>query len=129
MKHTSVLHADLLFLVPAFSVLADSQPLNGCEAKRQNIEHQIEYARTYGDTFRIAGLNKALKELNANCSEQGLRAERESNIRKKEIKVEERRRELAEAQAEGRNEKIHKKQLKLEEAQDDLNEARNIITY
>ncbi|WP_324280012.1 DUF1090 domain-containing protein [Enterobacter ludwigii] len=125
MKHTQILLAGLLVLAPLFSVQADSQVTTGCEAKRLNIEEQIDYARAHSNNHRIAGLEKALSELNANCTNEGLRAERESDIRKKELKVEERRQELAEARADGRPDKISKKQQKLEDAQYELNEARN----
>lgn len=125
MKHTQTLLAGLLVLAPLFSVQAASQVSTGCDAKRQNIEEQIDYARTHDNNHRIAGLEKALSELNTNCTNEGLHAEREADIRKKELKVEERRQELAEARADGRPDKIIKKQQKLEDAQYELNEARN----
>lgn len=128
MKHTQVLMAGLLVIAPTCSALAASQAATGCEAKRLNIEQQIDYARTYGNSHRVSGLEKALSELNANCTDEGLRAERESDVRKKERKVEKRRQELAEAQADGRQDKISKKQQRLEEAQDELNEARTMLT-
>lgn len=125
MKHIKTLLVSMLILTPAFSTLAASLSASGCEAKRQNIEQQIDYARAHGNNHRIAGLEKALSEVNSNCTDQGLRAERESDVRKKEEKVEERRRELAEAQADGRTDKINKKQKKLEEAQAELDEAKS----
>jgi len=127
MKRTHTLLAGLLVLTPAFSALASSQAATGCEAKRQNIAQQIDYARTNGDSYRVTGLEKALSEVNAHCTDEGLRAERESDVRKKERKVEERREELAEAQADRRTDKITKKQRKLEEALDELNDAKNMF--
>lgn len=127
MKHTQIVLAGMLVMAPFFSALAANQPATGCEAKRQNIERQIDYARVHGNNYRIAGLEKALSELNANCTNKGLRTERESDIRKKERKVEERRQELAEAQTEGRNDKISNKQRKLEQAQIELDEARRTL--
>lgn len=127
MKHTQTLLAGLLVLAPTFSALASSQAATGCEAKRLNIEQQIDNARTHGNNHRVTGLEKALYELNANCTDEGLRAEREADVRKKERKVESRRQELAEAQADGRTDKISKKQRKLEDAQAELNEARTML--
>ncbi|MCG3098447.1 DUF1090 domain-containing protein [Enterobacter cloacae] len=127
MKHIKSLLVSVLILTPAFSTLAASPSASGCEAKRQNIEQQIDYARAHGNNHRIAGLEKALSEVNSHCTDEGLRAERESDVRKKEEKVEERRRELAEAQAEGRTDKISKKQKKLEEAQAELDEAKSML--
>ncbi|QZN97702.1 DUF1090 domain-containing protein [Symbiopectobacterium purcellii] len=127
MKHTKTLLAGLLVMTPIFSVLATPQAATGCEAKRQDIEQQIDYARTHGNDHRIAGLEKALSELNANCTDEALRAKRESNLREKERKVEKRRQELAEAQANGRKDKISKQQRKLKEAQSELDEARHTL--
>ncbi|RSK63156.1 DUF1090 domain-containing protein [Enterobacter huaxiensis] len=121
-KSTYVL-AGIVALVPFFSARAAT----GCEAKRQEIKQQINLAQSYGNEHRVVGLQKALSELNANCTDDRLRLEREADVRKKEQKVEERRQELAEAKADGREDKIRKKQEKLEEAQDELTEAKNIL--
>lgn len=123
MKPCKTILAALLMLAPALSVHAAT----GCEAKRLDIEQQIDYARANDNKHRIAGLEKALSELKAHCTDEGLRAEREAEVKEKETKVEERRRELAEAQADGRADKIAKKQRKLEEAQAELDEARSMI--
>lgn len=128
MKHTQTLLASLLVLLtPTFSVRAESQATTGCEAKRQDIEQQINYALIHNNNDRITGLEKALSELNTNCTEKRLRAERESDVRRKERKVEARRQELAEAKTDGRTDKINKKQQKLEKAQDELDEARKML--
>ncbi|EPQ9956249.1 DUF1090 domain-containing protein [Enterobacter hormaechei] len=127
MKQTRLVLAGILVLAPVFSAMAAPQAATGCEAKRQNIEQQIEHARTHNNDHRVAGLQKALSELNANCTEEGLRAEREADVREKERKVEERRQELAEAQADGRTDKISKKERKLKDAQAELDEARSVL--
>ncbi|HEP1894417.1 TPA: DUF1090 domain-containing protein [Kluyvera cryocrescens] len=124
MKYTKTLLSGLVLLSPAFSALAAQQTATGCAAKRQNIEQQIEYARAHGNAHRVEGLSIALSELNANCTDAGLLANRESDVRKKERKVAEARQELAEAQADGRQDKIDKRQRKLAEAQNELQEAR-----
>lgn len=117
-----------LLTIPAtFPVLASPATATGCEAKRQNIEQQLDYARTHDNDHRIAGLQKALSELNTNCTDEKLRAEREAEVREKELKVEMRRQELAEAQTDGRTDKINKKQLKLAEAQAEYTEAKNML--
>lgn len=123
MKPYKSILASLLILAPVLSVHAAT----GCEAKRQDIEQQIDYARANDNKHRIAGLEKALSELNAHCTDKGLRAERESKIKDKELKVEERRQELTEAQVDGRTDKIAKKQRKLEEARAELDEAKSMI--
>ncbi|QPF30598.1 DUF1090 domain-containing protein (plasmid) [Klebsiella sp. BDA134-6] len=123
MKSCKTILVGLLILTPVLSV----QAATGCEAKRLNIEQQLDYARANGNKHRIAGLEKALSELNTNCTDEGLRAERESKVKDKELKLEKRRQELAEAQANGRADKVAKKQHKLEEAQIELDEARSMV--
>lgn len=127
MKFTQTLLASILIITPVFSTLASSQVATGCEAKRQNIQEQIDYARKHNNNHRVSGLEKALSEVNANCTDAGLRAERESDVREKEQKVEARRQELAESRADGRSDKISKKERKLEEAQSELNEAKAML--
>lgn len=124
MKHTHSLLAGLLMLAPAVPALAANPAATGCEAKRQDIEQQIRYARSNGNDHRIVGLEKALSEVNAHCTDSGLRAEREADAREKTRKVTEREQELAEARADGRADKIRKKERKLDEARAELEEAR-----
>ncbi|EIY5101838.1 DUF1090 domain-containing protein [Klebsiella sp. JB_Kp018] len=128
MKHTHSLLAGLLMLAPAVPALAANPAATGCEAKRQDIEQQIRYARSNGNDHRIAGLEKALSEVNAHCTDSGLRAEREADVREKTRKVTEREQELAEARADGRADKIRKKERKLDEARAELEEARAALT-
>jgi len=125
MKHTKTLLISLLLLPTCFSALAAPQGTTGCEAKRQDIEQQIDYARLHDNNHRANGLEKARSELNANCTDEGLRAKRESDVRKKERKVEELRKELAKAQADGRTDKVDKKGRKLSEAQAKLEDAKS----
>ncbi|HHP1361061.1 TPA: DUF1090 domain-containing protein [Klebsiella variicola] len=128
MKHTHSLLAGLLMPAPAVPALAANPAATGCEAKRQDIEQQIRYARSNGNDHRIAGLEKALSEVNAHCTDSGLRAEREADVREKTRKVTEREQELAEARADGRADKIRKKERKLDEARAELEEARAALT-
>lgn len=116
----------IMLLSPLVAVHAEMKA-TGCEGKRQEIIQQIDYSQTHGNENRTAGLQKALSELNAHCTDAGLRVERESDVRKKERKVEERRQELAEARGEDREKKIREKQNKLQEAQDELSEARAVL--
>ncbi|MEB5974925.1 DUF1090 domain-containing protein [Pantoea dispersa] len=115
-------------LLTVFAAYASSQPSIGCEVKRQEIQQQIEYANAHNNSHRVSGLQKALSELNANCTDEGLRAEREAKVREKTRKVEERRRELSEAKTDGRADKISKKQQKLTEAEVELSEAKTELT-
>lgn len=127
MKYITPLLTSLLVVSSAFSAQASSNTTIGCAAKRQNIERQMEYARAHGNAHRVEGLGIALSKLDTYCTDAGLRAQRESNVRSKERKVEKARQELVEAQADGRQDKIIKRQLKLEEAQAELMERKALL--
>lgn len=128
MKFSHTVLTGLLMLAPTLPVLADAPVATGCEAKRQSIEQQLHIARANGNDARAAGLENALSEVKVHCTDDGLRADREADLRKKALKVKEREQELAEAQTDGRPEKISKKQQKLDEARAELDEARLKLT-
>src|SRR6187402_3298286 len=56
------------FLVPA---LAQAEG-GGCDAKRQSIETEIAYAQSHGNAARVRGLQTALAEVTAHCTEASL---------------------------------------------------------
>lgn len=113
----------LLLSTASFTTLAQT-PLKGCAAKEANIQQQLDYAKAHNNSGRITGLEKALSEVRAHCTDTSLQAQREDTVRQKEEKVAERQQELKEAQASGRSDKIEKKERKLQEAQDELAEAK-----
>lgn len=59
-----------------------------CLQKQQDIQREISYAEKHQNQRRIDGLNKALREVKANCSDSKLRAEHQQKIaeQKEEIK-------------------------------------------
>lgn len=121
--------ACLCVAIPAFAASAAEQSeLTGCAAKQYDIEKQIDYARTHGNQHRIAGLETALAEVKASCTESGLLAERQEKVREKERKVAERMAELKQAQETGSHDKIMKKQKKLAEAQEELGAAQHALS-
>lgn len=121
--------ACLLIMVPAFAASAAAQSeLTGCAAKQYDIEKQIDYARTHGNQHRIAGLETALAEVKASCTESGLLAERQEKVREKERKVAERMAELKQAQETGSHDKIMKKEKKLAEAKEELVAAQRALS-
>lgn len=123
MKKTLTLTCALLMLAAPAAFAQKTSGATGCDAKAQHLQRQLEHARARGNTDRAAGLEKALYDVNAHCTDAGLKAEREDKVREKQRKVDERRQELEEAKADGRAEKISKKQQKLSKAQDELREA------
>ncbi|MBF8778886.1 DUF1090 domain-containing protein [Pseudomonas fulva] len=123
-----------LFLACAWCLSAGSlqaaQPapgLSGCAAKQDSIRKEIEMARERGHLFKIAGLEKALKENQAHCTDDSLRAARQADVRKAEQEIREREADLAEARAKGDADKIAKRERKLAESRQELEQARQAL--
>ena len=123
MKRKLFLALPLVFLTFSF---AHAEPaLKGCAAKKHSIEMQLDYARKYNNSHQIIGLEKALKDVAENCTDEKLREERKAKISEKTRKVSEREAELNDAKAKGNTKKITKKMEKLEKAKQELKEAQD----
>lgn len=110
---------------PATSIAAESDP---CLEKSREIESQMEHARAHGNRDRLAGLERALAAVEANCTPEALLQARERDAAEAAEKVAERQRELAEAHAEGKGaDKIAEREAKLAEARDELRRAREAL--
>lgn len=97
-----------LTLVPAllFTTAAFAAPqTESCVTKQQEIQKQIGEARAHNNQNRIDGLEKALRENKAHCTDAGLKAENQKRVDEKREKVAEREQELKEALAKGDHEK------------------------
>ena len=90
------------------------------QEKEQDIQREISYAEKHNNQSRINGLNKALSEVKANCSDSKLRADHQRKIAEHKEEVAERRRDLAEAKEKGDADKVAKREQKLQEAQNEL---------
>lgn len=124
MRHASILMTTLLACsFGSACVFAQTPQPTGCAGKRQAIEMQIEEARSQGNAHRQAGLEKALGEVKAHCTDASLRQDREAEVREAEEEVREREADLKEAQAKGDPGKIATRQAKLAEARAELKEA------
>lgn len=86
-----------------------------CESKQADITRDLEHAKAKGQTSRVRGLEKALRETKANCSDAKLEQEQASRLARQEKKVAERARDLKEAQAKGKPSKIAEREAKLAE--------------
>ena len=89
--------------VSLFALSAGSYATTLCQEKEQNILKEISYAEKHQNQNRIDGLNKALSEVRANCSDSQLRADHQKKIAKQKgdaDKIAKRERKLAEAQEE-----------------------------
>ena len=100
--------------VSLFALSAGSYATTLCQEKEQNILKEISYAEKHQNQNRIDGLNKALSEVRANCSDSQLRADHQKKIAKQKDEVAERQQEKGDA------DKIAKRERKLAEAQEEL---------
>lgn len=111
-------------LLAAPLMAADTAPeLTGCAAKKQAITLQLEQARAHGNSNQVAGLEKALSEVNAHCTDAGLRKERENKVLEAKHEVSKRQADLDKAMKKGDPEKIDKRKNKLAESRKELQEA------
>ncbi|MCF5230819.1 MULTISPECIES: DUF1090 domain-containing protein [unclassified Pseudomonas] len=97
--------------------------LTGCAAKRQAISAQIEQAKTHGNSEQQAGLEKALSEVTAHCTDASLRKERENKVLDAKHEVTRRQADLDKAMKKGDADKINKRKDKLAQSRKELQEA------
>ena len=95
----------------------------GCLAKSHEISTKIEQAKTEGNKPRQAGLEKALSEANANCTEASLLKQREQKVLDAKREVSRRQADLNKAMAKGDPERINKRKDKLAESRKELQDA------
>ncbi|MGE8308815.1 MAG: DUF1090 domain-containing protein [Pseudomonas protegens] len=106
-------------------LLAAEQPpeLTGCAAKRQAIMNQIEQAKAHGNSNQQAGLERALSEVTAHCTDASLKKERENKVLEAKHEVSRRQADLEKAMKKGDSEKINKRKDKLAESRKELQQA------
>ena len=111
-------HIALICILTSLS--ASAFAASPCQEKAQAIQREISYAEKNHNPKRVAGLNKALSELKANCNDNTLKADHQKKIAKQKAEIAERQRDLRQAEQKGDAEKISKRQRKLDEAQQEL---------
>ncbi|KNC14091.1 hypothetical protein AC790_07765 [Pantoea sp. RIT-PI-b] len=127
MKNT-LISLSILFSALTVTSVQAANPATGCEAKKQDIQQELAMAREHGNAARIAGVERALRENDAHCTDSGLLKARQDKVAEKQLKVQEREQDLREAQAKGRSDKIDKQQRKLNDARAELKEAQEALT-
>ena len=80
-------------------------------------------ARAHNNSAQVAGLEKALSEVTANCTDSSLRKEREQKVLDARHEVNQRTKDLDKAMKKGDSEKINKRKEKLADAKKELQEA------
>ena len=125
MKSVSML-ALLAVVGLAAGPLQAAQPdagLTGCAAKRSAIEQQLSEARAHNNSDQAAGLEKALSEVTANCTDSSLLKERQQKVLDARHEVTQRGKDLDKAMKEGDPEKINKRKEKLAESMKEFQKA------
>ncbi|WP_296186444.1 DUF1090 domain-containing protein [Pseudomonas sp. UBA1879] len=108
-------------LLAAPALAAEQAPaLTGCAAKRQDINAQIEQAKAAGNSNQQAGLEKALSEVSANCTDASLLKEQEKKVLDAKREVSTRQADLDKAMKKGDPDKINKRKDKLAESRKEL---------
>ena len=109
-----------IFFIGTTDALADKS----CEMKEERLLEQLEQAQSYGNRGRIKGLERALANVRAYCTEHGNTSLINKKIRAKREKMAKREKELYKAIHDNDDaEKITTKRKKLVKALEELNEA------
>ena len=95
-----------------------AEPL--CEAKRADIQAQIEQAKTAGNSDQQAGLEKALNENTEHCTDASLIKAQEKKVLEAKQEVGKRQSDLDKAMKKGDADKINKRKDKLAESRKEL---------
>lgn len=111
------------FMAPPLLAAEEAPQLTGCAAKRQAISAQIEQAKAHGNGAQQAGLEKALSEVTANCTDASLKKERENKVLDAKHEVSRRQADLDKAMKKGDADKINKRKDKLAESRKELQDA------
>ncbi|MGK5074792.1 DUF1090 family protein [Janthinobacterium sp. ZB1P44] len=122
MNHVSKTALALLVVLAASGAAsaADTQ-LAGCAAKRESIRSELQQAQEQGLTDKVAGLTRALDEVNAHCRDNVLVERHNKKVLKAQAKVNQTERSLRLAQeANKQPKKIAKLEGKLEKARAEL---------
>ena len=127
----------IITLVTAFSVNSyassnDAHEELTCDAKKQAIETKIEQAKKANNTFEVTGLEKALQQVDTNCSDETLEQKFKRLVDEKSKNVSDKTKELAEKTKEyekdgvdAKQDKIDALKSKLHDAEKELSEAKN----
>ena len=122
MNHLSKTALTLFLAIAASGAAsaADTQ-LAGCAAKRESIRSELRQAQEQGLSDKVAGLTRALDEVNAHCRDSTLVERHNKKIVKAQAKVNQTERSLRLAQEANKEpKKIAKLEGKLEKARAEL---------
>jgi hypothetical protein len=118
-----LLTACSMLAMTLFAAETPLQPLTGCAAKRQDISAQLDQAKASGNKEQQAGLEKALSEATANCTDASLLKQLEQKVLDAKHEVSRRQSDLNKAMDKGDPDKINKRKDKLAESRKELQDA------
>ena len=92
-----------------------------CQQKERDIRHEIAMAKQHDNQRRVNGLERALTEVRASCSDRQLKSAHSERLKSQQNKVAEREQELQKARDDRDDkDKIEKRERKLDEARQEL---------
>ncbi|MDF2641914.1 MAG: hypothetical protein K0R45_1186 [Pseudomonas sp.] len=118
-----VLFTSCALLATPLLAVEQAPPASECLAKSQEISTKIQDAKSEGNKQQQLGLEKALSEVNANCTETSLLKQREQKVLDAKREVSRRQNDLNKAMAKGDPERINKRKDKLAESRKELQDA------
>lgn len=120
MKAKYLIILSTFFAAMTTTHVANAKSLTGCDAKRAQLQQQINYAKQQGNVHQVRGLQRALKANHANCDDESLKNKAQDKIKDKQADIRELNVDLQKARSEGDQKKIREKQQKLRDAKRDL---------
>ena len=117
----ALLLASALVLTPW--LVAPAAAATGCAGKIESLEFSLSDAKAQGDAERVAGLEKAIGRVRADCDDGSLRAEREKRVADRREDVVEDERDLLRAERDGDWDDIEDAKRDLAESRWELSEA------
>lgn len=104
----------LIATILFFTAAANQAQAETCAEKKSKIQLQIQQAQANQELFKIRGLEKALRGVEENCSDENLAEKHQAKIRDKQADVAKAEADLKQAERKRDAEKIRKKSEKLE---------------
>lgn len=95
----------------------------GCKARLKIVDEQLVEAKAQKNGDRVAGLERAKRNIQAYCSDEGLYREQQQRVAKMQQEVDAYLSELQQARVAGRPDRVADKQGKLDASQLRLLEA------
>ena len=93
--------------------MRDNKNYKGCAKKACEVNLELLASKRQGNSHKVAGLNKALNNINAYCTNDGLKAELQQKIDDTNSEIEEYKIDLKKAKRQGKHDKVEKYQQKL----------------